>query len=89
MKKLCSKLEKTEVSYWIEDALIYEIMRIVSSILWEEYCKNRKMDVLQICESPFQKKNVDFIKSLLENEVISKPEHVDFYMDYKNIADLF
>ena len=78
-----------KLSYWIEDALIATIIGFVYMIILEEFYKNQNMDVPQVPELPDEERyKLDFLKELLKDAEISRAEHVDYYLDYKNIIYL-
>jgi hypothetical protein len=89
MKKLCSRFKKTTLSYWIEDALIATIIGFVYMIILEEFYKNQNIDAPQISELPEDESyKLEYLKELLRDVEITRPEHVDYYMDYHNIINL-
>lgn len=89
LKKLCKRFQQMKLSYWIEDALIATIIGFVYMIILEEFYKNQNMDVPQVPELPDEERyKLDFLKELLKDAEISRAEHVDYYLDYKNIINL-
>ncbi len=89
MKKLCNRLHKTIMSYWIEDALMATIMGYVYIIILEEFYKNQHMAVPPLFGLPEDESyKLNFLRDLLKDAEISKPEHVDYFMDYHNIINL-
>ncbi len=89
MKRLCRRFKQTAFSYWIEDALISTIMGYVFIILLEEFYNNLNTELPQITNLPDDETyKVEFLRSLLRDAEISRPEHVDYYMNYKNILNL-
>ena len=89
MKKLCSRFKKTTLSYWIEDALIATIIGFVYMIILEEFYKNQNIDAPQISELPEDESyKLEYLKELLRDAEITRPEHVDYYMDYHNNINL-
>lgn len=89
MKKLCSRFHKTTLSYWIEDALIATIIGFIYMIILEEFYKNQKIDIPKIADLPKDEAyKMNFLQELLKDAEISRPEHVDYYMDYHNIINL-
>ena len=89
MKKLCSRFKKTTLSYWIEDALMATIIGFVYEIILEEFYKNQNIEAPQISELPEDESyKLEYLKDLLRDAEITRPEHVDYYMDYHNIINL-
>ena len=89
MKKLCSRFKKTALSYWIEDALIATIIGFVYMIILEEFYKNQNIEAPQVSDLPEDEAyKLEYLKDLLIDAEISRPEHVDYYMDYHNIINL-
>lgn len=88
MKKLCNRFKDTTLSYWIEDALMATIIGFVYMIILEEFYKNQNMAVPSVDMPEDEAYKLSFLKDLLQDEEISRPEHVDYYMDYRNIINL-
>ena len=90
IKELGRKLKKTKISYWIEksfatllEAYVFEeIMRI----FYESEGINNPLADCKI--PPEQYRNENYIQRLLFNEEISKPEHIDFYLNPDNLIKL-
>lgn len=90
IKELGRKLKKTKISYWIEksfaillEAYVFEeIMRIFYE---SEGINNPLADCII---PPEQYRNENYIQRLLFNEEISKPEHIDFYLNPDNLIKL-
>ena len=89
MKRLCNRFRKTSLSYWIEDALIATIIGFVYMIILEEFYKNQNIDAPQVSELPEDESyKLEYLKDLLRDAEITRPDHVDYYMDYHNIINL-
>ena len=88
MKKLCSRFKDTTLSYWIEDALMATIIGFVYMIILEEFYKNQNMAAPSVDMPEDEAYKLSFLKELLQDAEISRPEHVDYYMDYRNIINL-
>ena len=89
LKKLCKRFKKMKMAYWIEDALIETIIGYVFMIILEEFYKNQKIAVPELKNIPADEKyKIDTLKELLKDERITKPEHLDYYMDCNNIIKL-
>lgn len=85
MKKLCSRFKDTTLSFWIEDALIATIMGYIYTIIIKELY-DVKTDDLKLPED--ERYKLHFFEELLSNAEITRPEHIDYYMDYHNIIKL-
>ncbi len=90
IKEIGRKLKKTKISYWIEQAFAmvlegYVYMEIMNAFLEANGKKSPESDY------PFseeEERGRNYIQRLLKNEVISKPEHIDYYMNPDNIIKL-
>ncbi len=77
------------ISYWIEDTLIDTIMKYIYIIIVEEFYKNNDIQYSEFTKiSKDEEYKKQYLKDLLENVEITKAEHIDYYMDYKNIINL-
>ncbi|MEY8327793.1 class I SAM-dependent methyltransferase [Lachnospiraceae bacterium 48-33] len=89
LKKICKKFKKMSISYWIEDTLIDTIMKYIYIIIVEEFYKNNDIQYSEFTKiSKDEEYKKQYLKDLLENVEITKAEHIDYYMDYKNIINL-
>lgn len=88
MKKLCSRLKDTTLSYWIEDALMATIIGFLYMIILEEFYKYQNIAAPSVDMPEDEAYKISFLKELLQDVEISRPEHVDYYMDYRNIINL-
>lgn len=89
MKQLCNRFKKTTLSYWIEDAIVATMMGLVYSIIMEEVYKNQGKAIPYIPDLPDNTAyELAYLKELLYDVEITKPEHVDYYMDYHKIIEL-
>lgn len=88
MKKHCGRFKKTSISYWIEDSLIATIIGFVYMIILEEFYKNQNITAPSVDMPEDEAYKLSFLKDLLQDADISRPEHVDYYMDYRNIINL-
>ena len=89
LKDKCKRFKTMKISYWIEDGIIATIMGyIYVSILGAFYYNQgiKRPDIGAMGEEEAEKNRL--IDKLLEKEEITKPEHVDYYMDPKNIIKL-
>ena len=58
-------------------------------IILEEFYKNQNIEAPQISELPEDESfKFEFLKDLLRDAEITRPEHVDYYMNYHNIINL-
>lgn len=89
LKNICKKFRKMSISYWIEDTLMDTIIKYIYMIILEEFYKNNNIqypEFMKISEDEEYKKQ--YLRNLLENVEITKAEHIDYYMDYRNIINL-
>ena len=89
LKRICKKFKQTTMAYWIEDALIATIIGYVYTIILNEYYKNQGIPTppMPTLQKDDQYK-LDFLKDLLKDAEVTEPDHVDYYMDYRNIIEL-
>ena len=92
MRKICKKFNKTKMAYWIETSLNETMMTFVFTNIIAEYYKNVGIKIPNINDAEDiphdQFKTKEYIDKLLENEEITKPEHVDYYMKVQNIITM-
>lgn len=89
LKKICKKFKQMKMSYWIEDSLIATIMEYVYIIILQEFYKNNKIQAPNLTKlSEDEKFKFQYLSALLKDAKISRPDHVDYYMDYHNIINL-
>ena len=89
MKSLCQKFKNMDVSYWIEDSLVLTIMGYVAIIIIEEFFKAQNIKQPEMIQLPEDEQyKLDFLRELLKNANITRPEHIDYYMNYRNIINL-
>lgn len=89
MKKLCSRFKKTKISHWIEDSLVATMIGFVFVIILEEFYKNQNMEAPPMNDiTSDESYKLQYFKDLLINTEITRPDHVDYYMNYHNILNL-
>ena len=89
LKTICKKFRQMKMSYWIEDSLIATIMGFVYMLILEEFYKNNRIDNPGIAAMPDDEQfKLDYLRELLKDAEITRPEHVDYYLDYHNIINL-
>nr|MCR5793437.1 hypothetical protein [Lachnospiraceae bacterium] len=89
VKKLCKRFKKMKVEYWIEEALSATIVQYVFSVIIMHFCENQgipRADFSTLSEDEVSGFNC--VQSILENVEITRPEHIDYYMDFRNIVEL-
>ena len=75
--------------YWIEESIVASIIGIVYVLILEEFYKNQNMNVpIHDYMSEKEMYEIDFFRELLKDAEITKPEHVDYYMNHQNIIAL-
>lgn len=91
VKEIGRKLRKTKIDYWIEESFAI----LLSSNVWIEIMKAfseaNKMEIPTFDESIFSaldKRKENYIHRLLSGVEISRPEHIDYYMNPQNIISL-
>ena len=88
-----------KMSYWIEDSIVASLMCWVSIIIMDSFYEEMGMtgnaDVVEL-KRMIREDLTDeeraiflFMRKILANEEITRPEQIDWYMDYRNIIHLF
>ena len=90
IKEVCRRLIKTKMSYWIEEAFALQLSYYVYMEILNEFSKANKVKVPNMKErmTGNEKRIQTYIEKLLENEEISKPEHIDYYLNPDNIIKM-
>ena len=88
-KKLCKRFKTMRAEYWIEEALSATIVQYVFSVIIMHFCENLGIPRVNL-RAPSEDEVSGFkcVQSILENVEITRPEHIDYYMDFKNIIEL-
>lgn len=81
LKHICKKFSKMKMSYWIEDSMIATIMLYVYIIIQNEFMKGQMMF------PPDNYREFAYLQNILKDAEITRPEHLDFYLDPKNIIN--
>ena len=91
VKEAGKRFHKTEIDYWIEESFA----ALLSNYVWLDIMKSFSaaidIDTPQVDDSSFTEDDIRkerYIHALFENVEITKPEHIDYYMNPKNIIDL-
>lgn len=89
LKQICKRFVDMKMSYWIEDSLISTIIGLVYMIILKEFYINNNIPAPELMEMPADEKyKIEYLSELLSDEEISRPEHVDYYLNYQNIIKL-
>jgi hypothetical protein len=90
VKEIGRRWRKTQIDYWIEDSFAVFLSASVWLEILKGFSETNKLDLLpenfQFSED--DKRKEKYIHSLLEDEEITKPEHIDYYLNPKNIIEL-
>lgn len=91
VKEIGRKFRKTLMDYWIEDSFA----TLLSSYVWLEIMKSfseaNHIDIPSMEDIPLTQEDIrkeQYIHKLLEDVEITKPEHIDYYMNPRNIIYL-
>lgn len=91
VKEIGRKFRKTLMDYWIEDSFA----TLLSSYVWLEIMKSfseaNHIDIPSMEDIPLTQEDIrkeQYIHKLLEDVEITKPEHIDYYMNPRNIINL-
>lgn len=76
------------VRQWIEDSLIYALTAYVYVIIINAFrgIQTNTSDPVKLSDAELYKFN--FLQNLLQDKEILRPEHLDYYMNHKNIIRL-
>lgn len=88
IKKLCKRFKCMKVEYWIEDALIATTIQYVFCAIILQFYGNQGEAQDDLSMASEDVKAIKHIQSVLKDVEISKPEHIDYYMSFKNIVEL-
>ena len=93
IKEIGRNFKKTKMEYWIEESFCIYLSSYIFTEILKDFSKsyNVKTDNYNILDD--NKENTEmrisnYIKKLFENVKITKPEHIDYYMNPKNISSL-
>lgn len=90
IKEVGRKLNKTKIDYWIEESFAI----LLSSSVWVEILKSfSETNNIEIppVDYAFSKDDIrkeEYIHKLFEKVEITKPEHIDYYLNTKNIINI-
>ena len=91
VKEIGRKFRKTLMEYWIEDSFA----TLLSGYVWLEIMKSfseaNHIDIPPMEDIPLTQEDIrkeQYIHKLLEDVEISKPEHIDYYMNPRNLITL-
>ena len=89
LKKICRKFRKMRISYWIEDCIASSLMGYFTMVIVEEGCKNRGVPVPGQEGMPEnERRKLQFVRDLLENESAMRPDQLKWYADPRNILHM-
>ena len=90
IKQIGKMFKKTEISYWIEESFALYLEAFVYMELEKGYMRAKRISIPEMpyAISPAEKRIQNYIERLFENEVISKPEHMDYYLNPNNLIDM-
>lgn len=90
IKQIGKIFKKTEISYWIEESFALYLEAFVYMELEKGYMRAKRISIPEMpyVISPAEKRIQNYIERLFENEVISKPEHMDYYLNPNNLIDI-
>lgn len=90
VKRICKKFHKMKIDYWIEESFSILFTSYVWIEILQDFMDANDMEVppmdMQILNN--EKRLKDYIHKLLEDVSITKPEHIDYYLNPKNIINL-
>ncbi|MBR3516887.1 MAG: hypothetical protein IKO10_11285 [Lachnospiraceae bacterium] len=89
LKKICKRFERMKMNYWIEEELISTLLGMVFVVILEAFYEH--MGMAAPTPSGLSEAGSGYLAVLreaLKNEEITRPDHVDWYMDPENIMKL-
>lgn len=90
VKEIGRRLRKTKMEYWIEESFAILLSNYVWIEILSAFSKANNLEVPLLDEgilTELDKRKTKYVQELLEDVEITKPEHIDYYMDPKNIID--
>lgn len=89
-KQKYSQFTKTKVDYWIEKAVVEDLLSYVRVYLFDSFMKAVGDEGVALPkEMPkIEKKTYDYMGKLLQDVSITKPEHIDYYLNWQRIASM-
>lgn len=91
IKEIGRNFRKTKMEYWIEDSfgsLLLDNVYLQIMIAFNEAYDNDISGMYEIPLPADTQKRDDYVQKLLSDVVITKPEHIDYYMNPKNVIAL-
>lgn len=91
VKEIGRKLQKTKIDYWIEDSFTILLTSYVGIEIMKTFSKasNEAMpDMEEGLLTELDKRKGKYVHELLKDIEITKPDHIDYYLDPKNIMGL-
>ena len=90
LKKMCRRFRKTKVSYWIEDSIVAASTPFVSMLIMAEAYRACGIPMPEITDvlTDEQRWVKDYYGELLGDVEISRPDQVDYLLDYRNLINL-
>lgn len=91
VKEVGRKFRKMKVEYWIEDSFAALLSNYVWIEILKSFSKASNLDIPAHENSLLSEEELrkaKYMRRLLENIEITKPEHIDYYMNPKNIIEL-
>ena len=91
VKEIGKKFRQTAMEYWIEESFA----TLLSSYVWLEiingFSEASNINIPPVNDIPLTEEDIrkeKYIHKLFEDVEITKPEHIDYYMNPKNIIEL-
>lgn len=91
VKEIGKKFRQTAMEYWIEESFA----TLLSSYVWLEIIKGfseaSNINIPPVNDIPLAEEDIrkeKYIHKLFEDVEITKPEHIDYYMNPQNIIEL-
>lgn len=89
LKKACKRFNNTKMSYWIEKSILASMQGFV----WLEviHGANDALGLPQMGLPVTGEAEVfvsEMVKEALKDAVIENPEHIDYYLDYRNLPEI-
>ena len=88
-KKICRKFHKMKQSFWLEESLTDMLVNMAFVTILEAFHENlglAKPNPEGVSQEG--KQVLDILRTMLEKEEISRPDHIDWYLDPVNLLKM-
>lgn len=91
MRQLGHRFSQMKMSYWIEESMVLTFMGIVFMLILDGFYKSAGIPNPGIDEKLMSPDNMytwNLLNERLKDVVISRPEQIDYFIDYRNVIKM-